>query len=213
MVRLPSTMPRLMAWRIHQVAYVENLKPFRQSNFSTACMSPRLPSCTRSSSGTFDRLILLGDRHHESEVAVDEGFDRSVAGCGRPAELPLASHGEVRPVRQFDPRCAALLGRLGQPDLVVLAQQCVASDVVEVEADKVLVRATGHACWALALVSGSPGRMASERLPTTRLTASTTAARRPPRGSTPATRSIGGSRSPSASAMLQARPRGPPGGG
>ncbi len=44
-------MPRWIAWRIHQVAYVENLKPLRQSNLSTAWMRPRLPSCTMSSSG------------------------------------------------------------------------------------------------------------------------------------------------------------------
>ncbi len=39
-----------MAWRIHQVAYVENLKPRRQSNFSTALSSPMLPSWIESSS-------------------------------------------------------------------------------------------------------------------------------------------------------------------
>src|SRR5919112_893328 len=39
-----------MACRIHQVAYVENLKPLRQSNFSTARISPRMPSWIRSSS-------------------------------------------------------------------------------------------------------------------------------------------------------------------
>ena len=44
-------MPRVIAWRIHHVAYVENLKPLRQSNFSTACMRPRLPSWIRSRSG------------------------------------------------------------------------------------------------------------------------------------------------------------------
>ena len=52
-------MPRVMAWRIHQVAYVENLKPLRQSNFSTACMSPRLPSWMRSRSGRPDAWYFL----------------------------------------------------------------------------------------------------------------------------------------------------------
>ena len=42
--------PRCTAWRIHQVAYVENLKPRRQSNFSTARMRPMIPSWIRSSS-------------------------------------------------------------------------------------------------------------------------------------------------------------------
>ena len=48
MVRAWSAMARVMAWRIHQVAYVENLKPLVWSNFSTARMSPRLPSWMRS---------------------------------------------------------------------------------------------------------------------------------------------------------------------
>src|SRR3989338_10172731 len=38
-----------MDWRIHQVAYVENLYPLVQSNFSTALNKPRLPSWIKSS--------------------------------------------------------------------------------------------------------------------------------------------------------------------
>ena len=45
-------MPRWIAWRIQYVAYVENLKPRRQSNFSAARMSPKMPSWMRSSSGS-----------------------------------------------------------------------------------------------------------------------------------------------------------------
>ena len=41
---------RPIAWRIHSVAYVENRKPLRQSNFSTARISPSVPSWMRSSS-------------------------------------------------------------------------------------------------------------------------------------------------------------------
>src|SRR6266487_253483 len=41
--------PRCTAWRIHHVAYVENLNPRRQSNFSTARMRPMIPSWIRSS--------------------------------------------------------------------------------------------------------------------------------------------------------------------
>ena len=52
-------MPRVIAWRIHHVAYVENLKPLRQSNFSTACIRPRLPSWMRSSSGRPDAWYFL----------------------------------------------------------------------------------------------------------------------------------------------------------
>ena len=54
MVRPVLAMPRVIAWRIHHVAYVENLKPLRQSNFSTACIRPRLPSWIRSRSGRPD---------------------------------------------------------------------------------------------------------------------------------------------------------------
>ena len=43
---------RWQAWRIHHVAYVENLKPRRQSNFSTARLRPMMPSWIRSFSGT-----------------------------------------------------------------------------------------------------------------------------------------------------------------
>src|SRR5664280_282733 len=41
-------MARVIAWRIHHVAYVENLNPLVWSNFSTARMRPRLPSWMRS---------------------------------------------------------------------------------------------------------------------------------------------------------------------
>src|SRR6185503_18598992 len=37
-----------MAWRIHHVAYVENLNPLRQSYFSTPRIRPRLPSWIKS---------------------------------------------------------------------------------------------------------------------------------------------------------------------
>jgi hypothetical protein len=43
-----SAMARVIACRIHHVAYVENLKPFSKSNFSTARMRPMLPSWMRS---------------------------------------------------------------------------------------------------------------------------------------------------------------------
>ena len=50
-VRALSASARATAWRIHQVAYVENLKPRRQSNFSTARISPSVPSWMRSRNG------------------------------------------------------------------------------------------------------------------------------------------------------------------
>mmetsp|Transcript_27257 Transcript_27257/g.92789 ORF Transcript_27257/g.92789 Transcript_27257/m.92789 type:complete len:201 (+) Transcript_27257:245-847(+) len=43
-VRLWSAMARMTACLIHHVAYVENLKPFSGSNFSTARVRPKVPS-------------------------------------------------------------------------------------------------------------------------------------------------------------------------
>src|SRR5206468_4939227 len=47
-VRAWSAMALVIAWRIHHVAYVENLYPRRYSNLSTAFMRPMLPSWMRS---------------------------------------------------------------------------------------------------------------------------------------------------------------------
>ena len=52
MVRPLFAIDRCTAWRIHQVAYVENLRSRRQSNFSTARFSPSTPSWIRSRKGT-----------------------------------------------------------------------------------------------------------------------------------------------------------------
>lgn len=48
-VRVWFIIARSIVWRIHQVAYVEKRKPRSGSNFSTARISPRLPSSIRSS--------------------------------------------------------------------------------------------------------------------------------------------------------------------
>src|SRR3954447_4698661 len=47
-VRAEFSRPRWIDCRIHSVAYVENLKPFRQSNFSEARIRPSMPSWIRS---------------------------------------------------------------------------------------------------------------------------------------------------------------------
>ena len=52
MLRDLLAIARVMACLIHQVAYVLNLKPRRESNFSTALMSPRLPSLHHVEHGT-----------------------------------------------------------------------------------------------------------------------------------------------------------------
>jgi hypothetical protein len=48
MIRARFAIPLSMDSRTHQLAYVENLHPFRQSNFSAARISPRIPSWIRS---------------------------------------------------------------------------------------------------------------------------------------------------------------------
>src|SRR5919204_435659 len=50
-VRALSASARATAWRIHHVAYVENLKPLRWSNFSAARTRPIVPSWIRSRKG------------------------------------------------------------------------------------------------------------------------------------------------------------------
>ncbi len=47
-VRAWSATARVIAWRIHHVAYVENLYPRRYSYFSTPRINPALPSWIRS---------------------------------------------------------------------------------------------------------------------------------------------------------------------
>ena len=49
---MPSSYARSSAWRIQNVAYVENLNPLDGSNFSAARISPNTPSCSRSCAGT-----------------------------------------------------------------------------------------------------------------------------------------------------------------
>ncbi len=53
------------------MAYVENLKPRRQSNFSTARFSPSVPSWIRSRNGTPSPAVALRDRDDEPEVRLD----------------------------------------------------------------------------------------------------------------------------------------------
>ena len=89
--------PRCTAWRIHHVAYVENLKPRRQSNFSTARISPMIPSWIRSSSEQAVTLVLLRDRDDEAEVRVDHPVLRPlVAALDLLRELDLLGGGQQR---------------------------------------------------------------------------------------------------------------------
>ena len=91
-------MPRLMACWIHQVAYVENLKPLRQSNLVTACIKPRLPSWMRSRSGmSVDWYLLAIDTTSRRLALMNCSAGGSVAPRG-PAELALpGGHPSPRP--------------------------------------------------------------------------------------------------------------------
>ena len=132
-------MPRVIAWRIHHVAYVENLKPLRQSNFSTACIRPRLPSWMRSSSGRPDAWYFL---------AIDTTSRRfdctNVRSASSPSRAVRRSSrflaGGERPCRRRRARSRAALPAsicLRQADLVVLGEQRVLPDVGEVEPDEI----------------------------------------------------------------------------
>ena len=65
-------MPRLIAWRIHHVAYVENLKPLRQSNFVDGVHQPEVAVLDEVEQRQPRCLILLGDRDDETQVGLDE---------------------------------------------------------------------------------------------------------------------------------------------
>ena len=133
-------MPRVIAWRIHHVAYVENLKPLRQSNFSTACIRPRLPSWMRSSSGSPDAWYFL---------AIDTTRRRFDCTNWRSASSPWRAVRRSSRLRagvtllaagvEVLDRLLARLDRLGQADLVVLGEQRVLPDVGQVEAYEVFV--------------------------------------------------------------------------
>ena len=131
-------MPRVIAWRIHHVAYVENLKPLRQSNFSTACIRPRLPSWIRSSSGRPDAWYFF---------AIDTTSRRfdctNVRWASSPSRAPRRSSRFLAGVRPLAPASScsrgsvATLDLLRQANLVVLGEQRVLPDVGQVEPDEI----------------------------------------------------------------------------
>jgi hypothetical protein len=140
MVRPVLAMPRVMAWRIHQVAYVENLKPLRQSNFSTACMRPRFPSWIRSSSGRPEAWYFLAIETTRRRLdwtkvcwACSPWITARRSSRRFEVVVPL---GALRSSASASP---ATLDGLGQPDLVVLGEQGVLPDVGQIEPYEVFV--------------------------------------------------------------------------
>ena len=132
-------MPRWIAWRIHHVAYVENLKPLRQSNLSTAWMRPRLPSCTMSRSGRPDDWYFLAIETTSRRFEFTNWRCASSPWRTPAAQLAALGGGELLGGLELGARGDAGLDGLSEPNFVVLGQQVVATDVLEVEADEVLV--------------------------------------------------------------------------
>ena len=136
-------MPLVMAWRIHQVAYVENLNPLRQSNFSTACMRPRLPSCTRSSRGSSAAWYFLAMDTTSRRLALTNVSAASSPSRTSRRSSRLRDGVSVLPAGNLDSSLAARFDGLREPCLVVFGEQGVLTDVVQVEADQVLLRLSG----------------------------------------------------------------------
>ena len=139
-VRPVLAMPRVIAWRIHHVAYVENLKPLRQSNFSTACIRPRLPSWMRSSSGRPDAWYFLAIETTRRRLDCTNWRSASSPWRAQPPQLALLGGGDVLAagVESLD-RFLAGLDRFRETDLVVLGEQRVLTDIGEIQADEVFI--------------------------------------------------------------------------
>ena len=116
------------------------MKPLRQSNFSTACMRPRLPSWIRSRSGRPDAWYFF---------AIDttsRRFDCTKVRCGvfaaarGPPELTLLRRGQtLRAGGQLLAGGVATLDLLGQAYLVVLGEERVLPDVGQVEPNEIFL--------------------------------------------------------------------------
>ena len=114
-------------------------------------------------------MVLLRDRHHESQVRLDEGALGVLAiSCGA-AQLALAGRrGLLARALERGEGLVAGLDRLGQPHLVVLGQERVLADVGQVQANEVffvpLDTFLGHvapdACW---LGGGSRAKRGRQR--------------------------------------------------
>ena len=119
---------------------MENLKPLRQSNFSTACIRPEVALLDEVEQGQARGLVLLGDGHHQPEVGLHEGLLGALALEGGPPQLPLLGRGQaLRRRRQLRVRLPAGFDGLGQANLVVLGQQRVLADVGQIQPNQIFV--------------------------------------------------------------------------
>jgi hypothetical protein len=82
MVLARSAMNLVMAWRVHHVAYVENLWPRPCSNLSTIRLRPMLPARIRpvKELDAWGRA-LLGHGNSKAQVGTDATFAESRTVC------------------------------------------------------------------------------------------------------------------------------------
>ena len=86
------------------------------------------------------RLVLLGDRHHQTEVRLDERLLGLLAGLDLAPQLTTLGRGEVLHLGgQVELGGTAPFDGLRQADLVVLGEQRVLPDVGQVEPDQVFL--------------------------------------------------------------------------
>ena len=85
-------------------------------------------------------MILLGDRHDQAQVGLDEGLLGLLALDDAAPQLAFFGRGQAFwRLRHLALGGSAGLDGLGQADLVVLGQQRVLTDIRQVEANEVLV--------------------------------------------------------------------------
>ena len=83
-------MPRSIDSRTHQLAYVENLQPRRQSNFSAARISPMMPSWIRSSIGRSRPWCFLAiETTSRRFELISRSFARAIAALDPLREIDL----------------------------------------------------------------------------------------------------------------------------
>jgi hypothetical protein len=120
---------------------VENLKPRRGSNRSTAWIQAEIALLDEVEERQARRLILLGDGDDQAQVGPDELAVSIGAGDHVLFELFLGGHGEGVAAGQLLRRGQPLLGEGAQPHFIVPGQQGVFPDVIQVELKEVLLLA------------------------------------------------------------------------
>ena len=136
-------------------------------------------------------LILLGDGDHQAQVGRDEGLGGLLAVVDPATQLPLAGRRDPRSPVQFTSGLPGDFDGLGQSGLGVLGEQGMLTDVVQIEADQVLVglRSTLNRHWSSSLhetrrrkfaARTSPERARAQNRAVDRVTSAAARAARPP---------------------------------